>query len=118
MPDPQSPNTRAAPRRWTAAEQAQVDTLLAARPRPTIAHVAAAIGRTEGQVKGFLARRNDGDPAPAERAARRRRRSRRACLMCGAGFMSAGPGNRVCGGCKQCAAWRSGADLSLDVRSR
>lgn len=40
---------------------------------------------------------------------------RRECLMCGNGFDSAWPGERVCRGCKTTVAWRQGGDVSVAV---
>ena len=35
---------------------------------------------------------------------------RRRCLMCRETFIAEGPGNHVCGKCKQSKAWKSGND--------
>lgn len=40
-------------------------------------------------------------------------RKQRRCLSCERQFFSTGPGNRICGGCKQLESWTSPSDYSL-----
>ena len=36
-------------------------------------------------------------------------KKRRSCLMCGSGFTSSWPGERICQSCKSTSAWREAA---------
>lgn len=40
-------------------------------------------------------------------------RQTRRCLSCDGQFPSTGPGNRICGDCKQLDAWTSPAEFSI-----
>jgi ribosomal protein S27AE len=42
-------------------------------------------------------------------------RKNRKCLSCSNSFMSDGPGNRICGRCKECVAWSTPADFSVST---
>lgn len=47
-------------------------------------------------------------PETPEIEPRRCRRRSRRCLMCGEGFPSLGPHNRICPKCKMSQTWREG----------
>lgn len=55
--------------------------------------IATRLGRTRGAVKNFL-------QYGSSRACAKPEKTTRVCLHCRRGFLSWGPGNRLCGACK------------------
>ncbi len=75
----------------------------------SVAEIARKTGFSSYRIEMLLGLRVK-DTKPVSEAPTKRRD----CLMCGAEFLSEGPGHRVCQTCKGTSRWRGGNDLSFD----
>ena len=75
----------------------------------------ALLDRSEGAVRLRHATLQERAKAAAEELRRAARVKRRACLQCRVTFLSEGPGNRLCTGCRAYAGMASPIALNADV---